>query len=73
MTREEALKLAEDILEDVLRSGEGAVFDAARRSDGTIDQAKIVVAAVRAREKLADIIMKDPTVTTLPASGMPRH
>lgn len=59
MTREDALKLADKIIEDLLSSGEEALFHAARKADGTVDQAKLVAAALRARERIADNIMND--------------
>jgi hypothetical protein len=59
VSREEALKLADAELERLLRSGDQQVFEAARGSDGRIDQARIVAAAIRARERLADKIMAE--------------
>ena len=59
MNREESLKEADRILEDLIKSGDSAIFDASRSPDGIVKNLELVAAAMRAREKLADIIIRD--------------
>ena len=51
MTYAEALKQAQDEMEEILRSGNAAVFEAARGPDGVVDQHKLVLAAMRATKR----------------------
>ena len=62
VTREEALREADETLERMLQSGDEKVFGEARRPDGTIDIPRLVAAAIRARERLADWIMANKPV-----------
>lgn len=62
MTRAEALKQADEILESLIANGDEAIMEAARGEDGRIDQSKIAMAAMRARERLADQIMQEEAV-----------
>jgi hypothetical protein len=59
MTRDEALKQADDILEALLRSGNEKIFEACRGPDGRIDQTRLAKAAMRAREKIAAKILAE--------------
>jgi hypothetical protein len=60
MTRNEAREIAEDMIEDLLRSGDAEVFEKARGPDGRIDRTKLVAAALRTVERLTDSILNDP-------------
>lgn len=53
MTYAEALKQAQDEIEELLRSGDSKIFDAACGPDGVLDKTKLVSAAMRATQKLA--------------------
>lgn len=55
MTREDALKKADEVLLALLESGDERIFDLGITPDG-IDYLKVASAAWRAREKLADKI-----------------
>jgi hypothetical protein len=57
MTRKEALKLADDQLMAMLRSGH--VHEALDREGIKADAAQIVLAAMRIREEMADEILKN--------------
>jgi hypothetical protein len=59
MTRDQAMKMAEEQIMAVIRSGNAEVYEAARGADGRIDKIKLTLAAVRATEKLADILMSE--------------
>lgn len=59
MTRAEALKEADDALTALIASGDEAIFKEVTRPDGTVDQVKLVTAALRARERLADSILQE--------------
>lgn len=52
MTREQALAQADKVLLDLVRSGDAALFDAAGG-----DPQQVALAAMRAREELADQIL----------------
>ena len=58
MTREEALKQADIVLEELLRSGDEKLFEEARGPNGQIDTIKLAMAAASAREKIADKIQR---------------
>jgi hypothetical protein len=57
MTREEALRQADETLEALIKSGDEAIFAEATGPDGRVDTMKVALAAMRARERLADKIM----------------
>lgn len=59
MTRDEALKAADEILLALMADGDPAIMEAARGPDGRIDQTRLVRAAMRARERLADRLMAE--------------
>ena len=59
MTRQDALKAADEIIQRLVTSGDEAIFAAARDASGAVDHAKLVAACMRAREKLADKIMTE--------------
>lgn len=59
MTRAEALKQADDALTALIASGDEAIFKEVTLPDGTVDQAKLITCALRARETLADSILKE--------------
>jgi uncharacterized protein YqhQ len=59
MTRQEALRQADSVIEQLLANGDEAIFNACRGPDGRIDQMKVVAAAMSAREKLADQYMAE--------------
>jgi hypothetical protein len=56
MTRDEALRQADDVLLALLRSGDPEINRAARGPDGRVDLALLAGAGLRAREKIADQI-----------------
>lgn len=56
MTREEALKQADDILLELIRVGDPEIMAACRGADGQINLVKLTEAAVQARERIADQI-----------------
>jgi hypothetical protein len=58
MTREEALKEADAVLERLLASGDEQIFKAATDAGGKVNYVKLVHACIRARERIADKIMK---------------
>ena len=58
MTYDQALKLAEKLIADKIKSGNEAIFEAARGPDGRIDQMKLAVACAIATYKLADEMME---------------
>lgn len=58
MTRAEALRQADEVLEQLLRSGDEKLFEAARRPDGQVDTIKLAMAAASVREKIADKIQR---------------
>jgi hypothetical protein len=60
MTRGEALAEADRLLDGLIRSGDEAIYKAARLPDGSVDQEALVAAALRARERLADKLMGVP-------------
>ena len=62
MTREEALREADDTIEKLLQSGDEKLFAEARRADGSVDVDRLAAAAMKTRERLADWIManKEP-------------
>jgi hypothetical protein len=69
LTRAEALKEADTILESLIASGDERIFASCRGADGKVDQGRMISAALRAREKLADSIMADggPIAAALPS------
>lgn len=58
MTRAEVLKQADEVIEALLRSGDEKLFNTARDASGNVDKAKLVQAAMRTRERLADKIQR---------------
>jgi hypothetical protein len=58
MTRKEALEEADSLLLTLLASGDEELFSAALDPDGRVDQMRVAQACLRARERLADKIMR---------------
>lgn len=56
MTRQEALRQADDVLLALIRSGDPDIMAAVRGPDGRVDQALLVATSLRVREKIADKI-----------------
>ncbi len=71
MTREQAKRLAIEIVTDLVRSGNREVFEAARGPDGRIDKVNLVRAMWVTVEKMTDEMLKDPEVRDggLPSDG----
>ncbi|MFG1462239.1 hypothetical protein V5F77_04995 [Xanthobacter sp. DSM 24535] len=64
MTMDEALKLAAEEIEVLLRSGDEAIFSAAERlPDGRVDTTKLAAAMARATERLASVIFNEANET----------
>lgn len=63
MTRTDALREADVLLQALLKSGDEELFIAAQRPDGTIDTARLLPAMMRARERLADHLMQEAAKT----------
>jgi hypothetical protein len=59
MNREDALREADIILQKLLASGDEGIFAAATDASGKIDHVKLVSAALRARERIADKILQE--------------
>lgn len=64
MTREQALAIADQHLTTLIASGNEQIFAAAGN-----DQGKIVAAAMRAREELADRLMADAGLASARVDG----
>lgn len=58
MTREEALRQADDTLTELVRSGDPAIMEAAT-VNGRVDQGRLALAMLRARQRLADKIQAE--------------
>lgn len=58
MTEAEAQKIADDMLCQILRSGNAEIFNAAKDANGRVDQHKLAMAAMNVRKTLAEKIMK---------------
>jgi len=59
MTREEAAKMADSMIEEMLRSGDPEIFEAARDPDGRIDMVKLVSSAMSARPRIIEMLMRE--------------
>ncbi len=59
MTREEALKQADELLLHLVSSGDSQIMDAVRSADGGIDHVRLVTHCMNARERLADRLMAE--------------
>lgn len=74
MTREQALREADVLLQALLKSGDEELFTAAQKHDGTIDTARLLSAMMRARQRLADHLMREASLAneTMTAPAIPK-